>query len=131
MGENVIEKKALKEKKLVFLKGENQKISDIIVEDGDMKLFSMEPTYTAKADVYSFAMTCYEVITRNVPFDGFLRLEIHDKIMQGVRPKLPPHINIRLSNLIQMWWHVDPQKRPTFLEICNQLQDIGKLICHC
>jgi serine/threonine protein kinase len=131
MAENVIEKKALKEKKLVFLKGENQNIFDIIVEDGDMKLFSMEPTYTTKMDVYSFTMTCYEVLIGNVPFDGFLPLAIHDKIMEGVWPKLPLHIDTRLSNLFQMCWHVDPQKRPTFLEICSQLQDIGKLICHC
>jgi len=100
MRENAIEKKALKEEKLVFLKGENQTISNIIVEDGDMKLFSMEPTYTTKTYVYSFAMTCYEVLTGNVPFDGFLRLAIHDKIMEGVWPKLPPHIDTRLSNLI-------------------------------
>ncbi len=131
MGENVIKKKALKEEKLVFLKGENQTIPDIIVEDGGMKLLSMEPTYTAKADVYSFTMTRYEVLTGNVPFDRFLRLAIHDKIMEGVRPKLSPHIDTRLSNLIQMCWHVDPKKRPTFLEICSRLQDIGKLICHC
>jgi serine/threonine protein kinase len=110
MGENIIKKKALKEEKLVFLKGENQTIFDIIVEDGDVKLFSTEPTYIAKVDVYSFAMTCYKVLTGNVPFDGFLRLAIHDKIMEGVRPKLPPHIDTRLSNLIQMCWHTDPEK---------------------
>jgi serine/threonine protein kinase len=131
MGENIIEKKALKEEKLVFLKGGNQTISNIIVEDGDMKLFSMEPTYTAKAYVYSFTMTCYEILTGNFPLNGFLRLAIHDKIMEGMQPKLPPHIDTRLSNLIQMCWQVDTKKQPTFFEISSQLQDIGKFICHC
>jgi serine/threonine protein kinase len=120
----------LKEEKVACSQGENQAISNIILDDGDMTLSSMEPTYTAKADVYSFAMTCYEILTGNVPFDGFPRCAIHGKVMEGVRPKLPRHIDMRLSNLIQMCWDIDPQKRPTFLEICSRLQDIGTSIGH-
>jgi serine/threonine protein kinase len=121
----------LKEEKVAHPHGENQTISNIIVDDGDMTLSSMEPTYTAKADVYSFAMTCYEILTGNVPFDGFPQCAIHGKVMEGVRPKLPCHIDMSLSNLIQICWDIDPQKRPTFLEICSRLQDIGTSICHC
>ncbi len=121
----------MKEEKVAHPQSENQTISDIVVDDGDMKLSSMEPTYTTKADVYSFAMTCYEVLTGNVPFDGFPQFAIYGKVMEGVQPKLPHHIDTRLSNLIQMCRDIDPQKRPTFLEICSRLQDIGLLICHC
>jgi hypothetical protein len=32
----------------------------------------MKPTYTAKADVFSFAMTCYEVVSGELPYSSDL-----------------------------------------------------------
>jgi hypothetical protein len=58
-----VENKDLKEKKVAFLKGGNQIISNDIVDDDDRRLFSIEHTYIAKTNVYSFAITCYEVLT--------------------------------------------------------------------
>jgi len=59
----IVENKALKEKKKVALQeGENQIISNNIVDDDDRRLFSMEDTYIVKADEYCFAITCYEVL---------------------------------------------------------------------
>ncbi len=58
----IVENKALKEKQVALQEGDNQIISNNIVDDDDRKLFSMEDTYIAKADVYCFAITCYEVL---------------------------------------------------------------------
>jgi len=44
--------------------------------------------WTAKADVYSFAMTCYEVITGHLPFEG-LRQNDYDFVLNGGRPSVP------------------------------------------
>jgi serine/threonine protein kinase len=85
---------------------------------------TLEPTYTAKADVYSFGMTCYEVLTGSTPFSSLPRSAVYKRVMAGERPELPADTDTRLYNLIQMCWDTDAQKRPTFKEIRSSLEDI-------
>jgi hypothetical protein len=59
----IVENKALKEKiKVALQEGENQIISNNIMDDDDRRLFSIEDAYIVKADEYCFAITCYEVL---------------------------------------------------------------------
>jgi len=51
-----------KKKKVALQEGENQIISNNIVDDDDRRLFSMKDAYIVKADEYCFAITCYEVL---------------------------------------------------------------------
>jgi serine/threonine protein kinase len=88
---------------------------------------TLEPTYTAKADVYSFSMTCYEVLTGCTPFSSLPRSAVYERVMAGERPELPADTDTRLYNLIQMCWDTDAQKRPTFKEIRSSLEDIMML----
>ncbi len=90
--------------------------------DGVTMFANEEPTYTAKADVYSFGMTCCEILTRNSPFNELQRLEIHDKVMAGERPELPVDIDTQLAELIRMCWDTNSEKRPTFAQICTRMQ---------
>ncbi|KAG0615014.1 hypothetical protein M758_5G008300 [Ceratodon purpureus] len=76
-----------------------------------------------KGDVYSFAMTCYEVVTGNYPFDGVRGDDlIKEKIEQGLRPKLPEALSEDLKRLITKCWHQDPEERPSFQDICYVLK---------
>jgi serine/threonine protein kinase len=93
-------------------------------DGGKNKSTLKEPTYTAKADVYSFGMTCYEILTGKTPFSGFQLSAVYGKVLAGERPKLPGHIDTRLSSLIQMCWDTDAEKRPMFSEICSRLQTL-------
>ncbi|KAH8932725.1 hypothetical protein BDL97_19G088900 [Sphagnum fallax] len=90
--------------------------------DGVTMFANEEPTYTAKADVYSFGMTCCEILTRNSPFNELQRLEIHDKVMAGESPELPVDIDTQLAELIRMCWDTNSEKRPTFAQICTRMQ---------
>jgi serine/threonine protein kinase len=90
--------------------------------DGVTMFANEEPTYTAKADVYSFGMTCCEILTRNSPFNELPRLEIHDKVMAGERPELPVDIDNQLAELIRICWDTNSEKRPTFAQICTRIQ---------
>jgi serine/threonine protein kinase len=76
------------------------------------------------ADVYSFAMTCYEVLTGQLPFQGQLRPKEYGKVIAGLRPKLPKELNSRLKGLIESCWHNDPNMRPVFENICVVLNNI-------
>ena len=73
-----------------------------------------------KGDVYSFAMTCYEVVTGKYPFDG--NKVPNAMIKAGERPKLPQDLNDNLKRLIAKCWHEDPQQRPSFQDICYVLK---------
>jgi serine/threonine protein kinase len=85
--------------------------------------------YPHKADVWSFAMVCFEILTRKVPFEGELRTGLFHRItVDGLRPVLPEECPRRLVSLIQKCWEYDPCERPDFLEICNELQHIKGLL---
>ena len=76
-----------------------------------------------KTDVFSFAMTSFEILTGEKPLgtisrnDEYLKL-IHD----GKRPELPKHCSKELKSLIHDCWSLEPSERPTFLEICKTLR---------
>jgi serine/threonine protein kinase len=101
-------------------------VSPIQTKEGETS--SVKPTYTAKADVFSFAMTCYEVVSGKLPYSSDIpRQSINKLVRQGVRPELPEDINTRLSSLIQKCWQTEAPERPTFEEICFDLQEMMAL----
>ncbi|KAG0559608.1 hypothetical protein KC19_10G118000 [Ceratodon purpureus] len=77
--------------------------------------------WTEKVDVYSFAMTCYEVLTGHVPFDGYGKSD-WKRVIDGERPHLPDYIDVRTRELVERCWHKEPAERPTFGYITGELQ---------
>lgn len=64
--------------------------------------------------MFSFAMTCCEVITSCVPFESHDVLD-YDTVLHGERPTLPndpaySHFN----DLVTKCWHRDPRQRPSY-----------------
>ncbi|MCO5604820.1 hypothetical protein L7F22_058993 [Adiantum nelumboides] len=88
------------------------------------------PNYTLSADVYSFAMTCYEIITGKKPFadllkDGMKPKALKEKIVKShERPTLPPSLHPGLKDLIERCWDGRPESRPSFGAICQQLDQV-------
>ncbi|CAK9236105.1 unnamed protein product [Sphagnum troendelagicum] len=97
-------------------------VSHIQTKEGETS--SVKPTYTGKADVFSFAMTCYEVLSGKLYSSDLPRQSVNELIRKGVRPELPEDINPRLSSLIQKCWQTEARKRPTFEKICFDLQEM-------
>jgi hypothetical protein len=80
-----------------------------------------------QADVWSFAMTCSEILSRKVPFHHTHDMkEILPKIKKGERPKLPINCG-ELTKLIEECWREDPLQRPTFPDICKRLISLKKM----
>lgn len=69
--------------------------------------------YTWKADVYSFGITCSEILTGKRPFNRYP--------LGGERPPLPDSIPSSLKSLIEDCWNTDPKKRPDVWEIRERL----------
>ncbi|XP_010553553.1 PREDICTED: CBL-interacting serine/threonine-protein kinase 23-like [Tarenaya hassleriana] len=86
--------------------------------------------FTHKADVYSFAMVCFELITGKVPFeDGHLQGERMAKnIRMGERPLFPFPSPKYLVDLIKRCWSSEPSQRPTFSSVCRILRYIKKFL---
>ncbi|KAJ3062324.1 hypothetical protein HDU99_005254, partial [Rhizoclosmatium hyalinum] len=95
------------------------------------------------SDVYSFAMTMYEILSGNMPFHNTLndpddpnsgfdpdteesdiaRLVLFDSI----RPTRPSHCPDKFWALIESCWIQDPLQRPSFSSIEGQLQTLLKM----
>lgn len=77
--------------------------------------------YTKESDVYSYAMTCYEVLTGRQPFEGYDDTN-YDVVFHGDRPKLPSKMKDWIKGLLRRCWSQDPCERPTFEEIVNIIE---------
>ena len=74
--------------------------------------------YRKSADVFSFAMLCFELITHEVPFaDKLPVMASLATSFQGLRPPLPSGIPPLISDLITRCWHADPTERPSFEKV--------------
>jgi serine/threonine protein kinase len=78
------------------------------------------------ADVWSFGMTCSEILTLKEPFlDTNNKEIILKKIKDSWRPELPINCE-ELTTLIEECWIEDPSQRPTFSNICERLATLKK-----
>ncbi len=82
--------------------------------------------FLTKADVWSFAMVCSEILTGNIPFEGMdvKQSEIHVKTAEpNFRPLLPNDSSFDyLRFCITSCWSHDQEKRPNFSTICQMLK---------
>lgn len=84
--------------------------------------------YSRSADVYSFAMTCYEITTGLMPFHGVQDRDIPYAIFQERRPLFSHPAAIacpqRLQKLMSDCWAHNPRDRPQFEDIRRELWSI-------
>ena len=103
------------------------------VQNSDIK----SRLFTKKSDVYSYAMTCYEVLTGCIPFED-LDGNCYDVVIAGKRPKLPKRffshdlqivcqITPVYKRLLERCWHANPLERPSFKDIVEQLKDTRQM----
>ena len=85
-----------------------------------------------KIDIYAYAITMYEVLTRLKAWDGCNVDMIKELVIQGHRPKIPEILfkiasepgGQTLSLLLETTnacWAPDPTDRPEFKEIYNKI----------
>lgn len=79
----------------------------------------------AKSDVYSYGVVVWEIVSRQLPWQGvsadgvFLKVVIH-----GKRPEVPPGAPLVLASLMARCWAGSPEERFSFDEV---LVDLAKV----
>ncbi|SPT21147.1 unnamed protein product [Triticum aestivum] len=101
---------------------------DMTAETGTYRWMAPEvinhKSYDHKADVFSFAIVLWELVTLKVPYESLTPLQAALSVRQGLRLVIPSSVHPRLSKLIQWCWGENPHTRPVFSEITAELEDI-------
>jgi len=83
-------------------------------------------SYSSDADVYSFGICLWQLITREIPFKTMTPLQAAYAVAQGHRPEIPSFVPPPLQELIMACWDEDSSQRPCFTFIAQTLADYAK-----
>ncbi len=81
-----------------------------------------------RADVYSFSIIIWELLTRKKPWDELSVEEIELNVRQGKRPHLEDFKGNQITSVLvamtELCWKQLPSERPSFKEIKVKLDSI-------
>jgi serine/threonine protein kinase len=80
--------------------------------------------YSEKADVFSFGVIMWEVVTRKQPFAGRNFMGVSLDVLEGRRPAIPGDCAAALRKLMKKCWHAEAKKRPDMEHVVAQLDGL-------
>lgn len=84
-------------------------------------------SYSSNADVYSFGIVLWQLITREIPFATMTPVQTAYAVAEGRRPEIPSSTPPELRRIIEACWDEDSHKRPSFTYIVMALADHAKM----
>lgn len=96
----------------------NLEVKDLVYKAPEILL---DKPYDTSADVYSFGMIVYHLVTGSMPYAGYTAPELMKAIIHGIKPSLPFDTSRNLVQLIDMCISYDPLQRP-------KLEDLVKTV---
>lgn len=87
------------------------------------ELFEPASLYSEYSDIFSYAITLWELVARDLPYQAFHQLPIALAwVKLGNREEIPPECPAKLSALISHCWQQTPKDRPLAADIVARLQ---------
>jgi len=82
----------------------------------------MQQPYSEKADVFSFAIIMWEILTRQEPYEGRAGLGLAMAVAnEGIRPPVPAYCPAEWATLMTQSWAQNADERPSFEDILDRL----------
>eukprot|EP01133_Synstelium_polycarpum_P010264 gene10264-11971_t len=79
-------------------------------------------SYNHKADVYSYGIVIWELLTGQEPYEGIPPMNAGILVAsKELRPELPENCDPNWKKLVVWCWAEDPNKRPSFIEVTDYL----------
>lgn len=83
--------------------------------------------YSETADVFSFAIVLWQLVTRELPYENKSTFEAAAAVaMESLRPPFPDGMPEAYKQLVEDCWQDDPVKRPSFEDVADLLTDMDK-----
>jgi serine/threonine protein kinase len=81
--------------------------------------------YREKADVFSFGVVLWELLTGQVPYSDMTPLQAAVGVVQkGLRPPIPPNCPPPLADVMRLCWQRDPGVRPSFELLKAKMEEL-------
>ncbi|PRP74687.1 protein kinase, TKL group [Planoprotostelium fungivorum] len=78
--------------------------------------------YSKKSDVYSYGVTCWEILTGEEPYADLDSVQVAIRVTtKGLRLRIPPQTEDKIAKIMILCWTTNPQARPDFSSICDLL----------
>uniref|UniRef100_A0A4W4FUM3 Serine/threonine-protein kinase TNNI3K n=1 Tax=Electrophorus electricus TaxID=8005 RepID=A0A4W4FUM3_ELEEL len=88
------------------------------------EVFTQCTRYTVKADMFSYALCLWELLTGEIPFAHLKpAAAAADMAYHHIRPPIGYSIPKPLSALLMRGWNVNPEERPEFSEVVAKLEE--------
>jgi len=85
-----------------------------------------EERVTHKLDVYSFAIILWEMLSRELPYNGLTFQEMVTGVSKNhLRPPIPQHARTEVADLISRCWADGAEERPDFCSVSESLLAMG------
>jgi serine/threonine protein kinase len=85
--------------------------------------------YSYAADVYSYALVVWQLVTHELPFKNYSQIEAAGKVaVERARPPFPHGTPELIIALIETCWRENPDERLSFAQILIELKEIFKVL---